>query len=193
MRVFLWEAFLSTLKDHRVSLLVDVRSSPFSAYRPEYNQEPLENRLRDHGIYYRNYAHEFGARQNDQKYYAQEGYLDFELFSKSDVFLSGVAKLCESMRRGYTFALMCAEKNPVDCHRAILVSRAFYERGYPVVHIMPDGASETQEDLNRSLIDQYFPNRNQLSLLEEPQDDATLLQLAYRRRNAEIGYRMEDT
>ena len=102
--------FVATLKKHNVSLVVDVRSSPFSNYFPEYNKDALEICLKTHGIYYRNYADAFGARQNDRKYYCKEGYLDFEVFSKAEPFLQGLKKLCNSMEQNYTFALLCAEK-----------------------------------------------------------------------------------
>lgn len=56
--------FVANLKKHNISLVVDVRSSPFSHYFPEYNKDSLEVCLKTHGIYYRNYADEFGARQS---------------------------------------------------------------------------------------------------------------------------------
>ena len=184
--------FLSALKEHDIALVVDVRSSPFSNRFSDYNKDALENTLKASGIHYRNYAAEFGARQEDRRFYGQDGYLDFEVFSRSDPFLRGVGKLCESMRRDYTFALMCAEKRPMDCHRAILVSRAFFERGYKVIHLLPNGRTMTQEDLNDQLIELYFPNRDQMTLFGDTQDRESLLKAAYRKRNAEIGYRLGD-
>ena len=185
-------SFISVLKSNNILLLVDVRSLPFSNRYPEYNKDTLEKHLKENGIHYRNYANEFGARQNDRMYYCKEGYLDFETFSQSDAFLGGIKKLCKSMQENYTFALMCAEKDPIDCHRAILVSRSFSELGYRVIHLLPNGHSMTQEDINTLLMDKYYPNRNQLSFLDGVQDESALLKDAYRHRNAEIGYRMED-
>lgn len=184
--------FVATLKKYNISLVVDVRSFPFSSYFPEYNTDSLEIFLKMHGIYYRNYASEFGARQSDQKYYCKEGYLDFEVFSKSEPFLQGIKKLCNSMEQNYTFALMCAEKDPICCHRTILVARAFFERGYNVVHLLTNGSTITQEEINARLIEKYYPNRNQMTFFETVQDDDTLLKLAYKKQNAEIGYRLEE-
>lgn len=184
--------FVATLKKHNISLVVDVRSSPFSNYFPEYNKDALEIHLKTHGIYYRNYAVEFGARQSDRKYYCKEGYLDFELFSKSEQFLQGIRKLCNSMTKNYTFALMCAEKDPISCHRTILVARAFFERGYNVVHLLTNGNTITQQEINTRLIEKFFPNRDQMTFFETPQDDDTLLKTAYKKQNAEIGYRWEE-
>ena len=184
--------FVATLKKYNISLVVDVRSFPFSSYFPEYNTDSLEIFLKMHGIYYRNYASEFGARQSDQKYYCKEGYLDFEVFSKSEPFLQGIKKLCNSMEQNYTFALMCAEKDPICCHRTILVARAFFERGYNVVHLLTNGSTITQEEINARLIEKYYPNRNQMTFFETVQDDDTLLKSAYKKQNAEIGYRLEE-
>ena len=184
--------FVATLKKHKISLVVDVRSSPFSHHFPEYNKDTLEIYLKTHGIYYRNYAGAFGARQNDRKYYCKEGYLDFEVFSKAEPFLQGLKKLCNSMEQNYTFVLLCAEKDPICCHRTILVARAFYERGYNVVHLLTNGNSITQQEINTRLIEKYYPNRDQMTFFDAPQDKDTLLKASYRKQNAEIGYRLEE-
>ena len=186
------EDFVATLKRHNISLVVDVRSSPFSNYFPEYNKDALEICLKTHVIYYRNYADSFGARQNDRKYYCKEGYLDFEVFSKAEPFLQGIKKLCNSMEQNYAFALLCAEKDPICCHRTILVARAFFERGYNVVHLLTNGNTITQQEINTRLIEKYYPNRDQMTFFDAPQDDNTLLKAAYRKQNAEIGYRLEE-
>lgn len=184
--------FVATLKKHNISLVVDVRSSPFSNYFPEYNKDVLETCLKTHGIYYRNYADAFGARQNNRNYYCKEGYLDFEVFSKSEPFLQGLKKMCNSMEQNYTFVLLCAEKDPICCHRTILVARAFYERGYNVVHLLTNDTTITQQEINARLIEKYYPDRDQTTFFDAPQDDDTLLKAAYRKQNAEIGYRLEE-
>lgn len=184
--------FVATLKEHNISLVVDVRSSPFSEHYPEYNRDILENYLKTYNIYYRNYAVAFGARQKDRNYYHKDGYLDFERFLNSEPFKQGVEKLCNSMKQNYTFALMCAEKDPICCHRAILVARAFYEKGYKVIHLLPNGIAMTQEEINERLLEIHFPNRNQISFIEEAEDDATQLKKAYEKQNEKIGYRLEE-
>lgn len=189
---FSFDEFIATLKRNNISLVVDVRSSPFSKYYAQFNREVLENGLKANKIYYRNYALEFGARQSDSQYYSQEGYLDFELFSKSEPFLKGINKLCESMKKNYTFVLLCAEKEPICCHRTILVAKAFFDRGYNVVHLLANGKMITQQEINLQLIEKYYPNRNQFTLFESPQSDDILLENAYKKQNAEIGFRMEE-
>ena len=184
--------FVATLKANHISLIVDVRSQPYSQWFSDYNRETLEKTLKQAGIYYRNYAAEFGARQENRSYYSSEGYLDFGKFAKSPQFLQGYKKLVKSMKQNYCFALMCAEKDPFNCHRAILVSRAFHEAGYKVVHLMPKGMKMTQKDVEKRLLEMYFPNRNQITLFSKILGEDECLIQAYRKRNAEIGYSIEE-
>lgn len=184
--------FVATLKANHISLVVDVRSQPYSQWFSDYNKETIERTLKQAGIYYRNYAAEFGARQENRSYYSSKGYLDFEKFAKSPQFLQGCEKLVKSMKRNYCFALMCAEKDPFNCHRTILVSRAFHEAGYKVIHLMPNGLKITQKEIEKRLLEEYFPNRNQVTLFAETLDEKECLVQAYRKRNSEIGYMIEE-
>ncbi len=169
-------------------LLVDVRSQPYSQHFPDYNKDNLERLLKREGLHYRNYAREFGARQEDRRYFNRDGFLDFERFAQSPPFLSGFQKLTESMKQGYRFALMCAEKDPLNCHRAILVARAFHDAGYKVLHLLANDTEMTQEEMERRLLDQTFPNRNQMTLFDDAWSEEELLAQAYRKKNGEIGY-----
>lgn len=185
------EAFIAVLKKYSITVLIDVRSSPFSAFHPEYNKDVLETILHSNGIYYRNYAKEFGARQNDTKLYSSSGCLDFEKVTETTDFQNGLRKLCYSMEQGYVPVLMCAEIKPIDCHRSILVSKAFHECGCNVVHILPHNKTCSQNDIVGELLEKYFPNRNQISMFENL-DEHEYIQMAYRRKNEEIGYRITE-
>ena len=178
------DGFIEVLKRYVIHVLIDVRSSPYSTYLPEFNKENLELALKENGIYYRNYASEFGARQSDRRLYPN-GYLDFELFSKTDIFLSGKSKVIKSVNKGYNLAFMCAEKEPVTCHRAILVSRVFHEAGYPVNHILPNGSTKSQSDVEYELLQLNPP-----TMFDNPEIDS--LVLAYRKQNEKIGFKLED-
>lgn len=184
--------FLALLKQRDISLVVDVRSQPHSRYYSDYDKQALSCTLKGEGLYYRNYDREFGARQTDPRYASPGGYLDFERFAQSPQFLEGLDKLERSMAQGYRFALMCAEKDPVRCHRAILVARAFFQAGYEVVHLMPEGRSCTQAELESRLVDQYFPDRDQISLFGAALSEEDYVAESYRRQNAAIGYTMQE-
>ena len=132
------KAFVDVLKKHGVQCLVDVRTVPASSRLPQYSRPVLEAMLKQAGLRYRHYP-EFGARQEESKWYTEAGYLDFERYIDSEAFQAGVEKLRKGMELGYCFALMCAEKDPINCHRAIMVARGLEKAGMDASHIRVDG------------------------------------------------------
>lgn len=186
------ENFIKELKGHKITCLVDVRSSPRSSYYKDFDSDVLESRLKNEGILYRNYAFEFGARQEDKSLYPN-GYLDFEMFSKTDNFKQGVKKLENGIKLNQTFALMCAEKDPYNCHRCIMVSRFLQDYEFEIVHIVGHNQFVTQKEIEARLMNEYYPNRNQLSLFsEENLSNEECLLCAYRKRNKDIGFKIEE-
>lgn len=183
--------FIETLKKYKISCLVDVRSNPNSKFFVDYNKSNLESTLKKYGIIYRNYTDEFGARQLNPIYH-KKGYLDFEEFVKSDVFLEGLKKIQAGIELNYTFVFMCAEKDPSTCHRTIMVARAFHELGYDVKNILSNGSFEPQSNTERRLVNQYFPNRNQISLLSDNLSWSEMVNQSYAFRNEQIGYKLEN-
>ena len=173
------EEMISVLSSRGISCLVDVRSNPHSAYYTQYNREQFSGLLKANGIIYRNYAAEFGARQENPVYYSKEGYLDFSKFTKSEAFKQGVQKLEKGMELGYVFVLMCAEKDPITCHRAIMIGKALKEQGIKVMHIHYPDRIETQEEMEQRGIG------DQLSLFSDEQR----IEEFYQTQNRKIGYR----
>jgi uncharacterized protein (DUF488 family) len=183
--------FIDVLQKYNITSLIDVRSNPNSKFYEDYNQYNLEKFLESHGIIYRNYKSEFGARQEDTTYYTN-GYLDFDRYTKSSSFLNGVKKVEIGMKLNFVFVLMCAEKDPSTCHRNIMVARKFHKLGYNIKNILADGSFETQESVEQRLVEQYFPYRNQLSLFSENLTWEEMVNKSYKYRNSEIGYRIDD-
>ncbi len=143
-----------------------VRSSPFSSFFSQYNKDNLIYLLKNHNILYRNYITEFGARQENPIYHHRDGYLDFTKFILSDQFLSGVAKVQKGIDLGYTFCLMCAEADPINCHRSIMLSRGFKNNSFQVSHILRGGEIISQQLLEENLVNLYFSNPNQLTIFD---------------------------
>lgn len=175
------EEFISVLKDNNINLLVDVRSKPHSDRFPAYNRDALKTTLAEHEISHESYAREFGARQKNPNYYTN-GVMDFDLFRRSAVFTEGVDKLCKRIQSGEIVALMCHENDPMDCHRAILCSRAFFERGFHVIHLIAGQPAITQETIQSRLIKKFFSGQFYLG-------NKNLISHAYREQNKRIGYR----
>ncbi|HJB46992.1 MAG TPA: DUF488 domain-containing protein [Candidatus Mediterraneibacter surreyensis] len=188
-----FEYFANLLKKFEINYLLDVRSTPYSKYAETFNREQLENSLASEGITYFFMGKFFGARPDNTDLYSKEGYLDFEKTSRSDLFITGMENVKLGLKKGNNIVLMCTEKDPIDCHRAIMVARAFSLEGIDVQHILPDGKLQTQQELDRRLLDRYFPDRTQLSLFDynDPVNDEEIIKSAYRKRNKEIGYHLE--
>jgi uncharacterized protein (DUF488 family) len=104
------QKFLEVLKQNNITLLMDVRSTPKSRYFANFNSNVLSKELPKHNIKYENWQ-EFGARQFDYKY---------ETIANSKLFKAGIEKVKNSNEK---ICLMCAEIDPINCHRMILVGR----------------------------------------------------------------------
>lgn len=179
--------FIEVIKHYNINCVIDVRSSPFSNYYNDYNKDNLESTLKKHNILYRNYANEFGARQTNPIFYSGD-IVDFDKFIKSPQFLEGVSKVKKGIERGYSFVLMCAEKDPVKCHRSIMLGKGFSENGFDVKHIISKTELESQKELEERLLEMYHHDRFQLTFFCEQQSDSELLADAYKMQNWAIGY-----
>lgn len=179
--------FIETIKNFGISCVIDVRSSPFSNYYTDYNKDTLERTLKEHNILYRNYANEFGARQTNPAFYSGD-IVDFDKFIKSAQFLEGVSKVKKGIERGYKFVLMCAEKDPIKCHRSIMLGKGFSENGFDVKHIVSKTEIESQRELEERLLEMYHQDRFQLTLFGGEQSASELLADAYKKQNLAIGY-----
>jgi uncharacterized protein (DUF488 family) len=182
------EDFIDELKRRKINVLIDVRSQPYSKYRSEYNKESINELLKSQSIIYRNLALEFGARQTNRNYYS-DGKLDFDKFAVSEIFSQGIEKVKTASNLGYIMTLMCAEKEPEKCHRAILVARALRDNGFEIRHIIPGQPDYTQEDLEQKILEQYFSDREQVSLFDQNiKSEEEFICEAYRKRAFEIAY-----
>jgi uncharacterized protein (DUF488 family) len=182
------DEFIIELLRRNINVLIDVRSVPYSKYHSDYNKEALQAMLETQNIKYRNYAREFGARQTDQYYYT-DGKLDFEKFALSEQFSDGIKKVKSASNLGFTVALMCAEKVPEKCHRAILAARVLRDNGFEIRHIVPGQPDFSQEALEQKLVQNYFTDTEQVSLLYvNDKSEEDLIREAYRKRAFEIAY-----
>jgi len=181
--------FIDVLKKHGINALVDVRSNPFSSYYSAYNRDILSRSLNSNKIHYRSFASEFGAQQSEHCFFASQGYLDFDLYTTSDMYINGYRKIEEGLKRNHSIALMCAERDPIDCHRSIMVARTYHNNDYTILHLLPNSAPMTQFDIEERLLNKYFPTRDQFSVFTAQRSDIELISESYRKRNADIGYR----
>ncbi len=139
------EAFVGLLKQHRIDVLADVRSHPFSRYASQFNRDALASTITGQEIRYHFLGRELGGRPPGAAYYDAEGYVLYARVAASPAFRNGIARLTDAMAK-HQVAIMCSEEEPVSCHRRLLVARVVAERGLDVVHIRGDGRLQTERD-----------------------------------------------
>ena len=143
--------FIELLERHSIRAVVDVRSMPYSRRYPHFNRKVLKDALREHDISYAFLGRELGARTEDRSCY-EDGRVQYRRLAQTHLFHTGLQKVVAGSKRRRV-ALMCAEKDPLDCHRAILVARELVAAGIDVDHIHSDGRVESHQDAIRRLID----------------------------------------
>jgi len=136
-------AFAKLLKDYGVELVADVRSVPQSARLPHFSQPVLEKLLAAENISYLFLGEELGGRPDDSDAYRPNGVVDYAARRKSYAFQSGVERLLKELEDG-PLAMMCAEEDPLECHRFMMVCPELVKLGIDPVHIRKGGQIETQ-------------------------------------------------
>jgi uncharacterized protein (DUF488 family) len=142
--------FVELLRSHGISVVVDVRSHPYSKFNPQFNRENLKSALSIIDISYIFLGEELGARSDDPTCY-DHGRVMYGRLAKSAAFRAGLENVIR-MAAIKHLALMCAEKEPLDCHRSILIGRTLDEGDVVVKHILSDGSIMTQTELASVLL-----------------------------------------
>jgi uncharacterized protein (DUF488 family) len=137
------ESFLLALRTHSITAVADVRSYPYSNANPQFDRETLVEALEAARIAYVYLGKELGARTDDPGCYV-DGKVQYDRLAQTKSFEKGLARVQRGMEK-YQVALMCAEGEPLACHRAILVSRYLHESGLAVKHILRDASLEDHE------------------------------------------------
>lgn len=178
--------FIELLKMHDITAVCDVRSSPYSRFNPQYNRESLKDNLLENGIKYVFLGKELGARSDDPSCY-RDGRVQYGALARTELFRRGIERVRMGVERGYNMVLMCAEKDPLDCHRTVLVARNLEREGFGISHILSDGSLETQNEATARLINQFNLDHDDLFLSAED-----LVDEAFRKQEERIAF-TEDT
>ena len=137
------ERLLGLLIQHGVGSVADVRSQPYSRFNPQFNREDLACVLKASGLEYLFLGHELGARSSNSACY-RDGRAQYSLIAKTPLFEQGIERLQAAME-DRRVAILCAEKEPLTCHRSILIGRYLHERDFDVRHILEDGSLEDHD------------------------------------------------
>lgn len=177
--------FIKVISSYGIDFIVDVRSSPYSKYCPQFNRENIKDSLKNIGIQYLFLGKELGARPNDSSCY-YGGRVQFDLLRKTELFKQGIARLKDAESKVCLLAIMCSEKNPIDCHRTVLISRVLKEEGIDVKHIISD-----TEVIDQSQIEEQLQKKFKLEPLLFDSENAAQERVAeaYEKQEEHITYK----
>ncbi len=177
--------YITQLKQHGIDVVADIRSVPYSKAFHDYHQEAFKASLNRASIRYVYLGLELGPRSKDPSHYDHDKQVQFHRLIKSDLYQSGVERLFNGIKKGFTIALSCAEKDAATCHRSLLVGwDLLHNRHYELHHIDHDGNLESQSALEKRLMQITETPADMLTTEEEA------LRLAYEKQCKTFAYRM---
>lgn len=156
------EEFVALLERYGIRYVLDVRSSPYSKYKPDFSREALRHHLGKHTIRYGFFGDLMGGRPDDPSCYRPDGAVDYDACRTSPPFLRGLERLRTAYRKGAPVALMCSEGKPQDCHRTKMIGVALEAEQLPVRHIDERGGLRTQTEV------MALVNGNQIDIFTGP-------------------------
>ena len=154
--------FLDLLRAHEIEYLLDVRSKPYSRFKPEFSKDALAQALREQGIQYLYLGGQLGGQPDDPSCYRADGKVDYAVVAQLPAFRVGLERVERAYRQGRRVALMCSEGKPELCHRSKLVGKLLDDRDIPVLHIDENGELLSQAEVIARL------TAGQMSFLGEP-------------------------
>jgi uncharacterized protein (DUF488 family) len=140
------DEFISVLKTNRIEYLIDVRTAPYSKFKPDFSKELLRYHLERAGLRYLFMGDTLGGQPRDPACHT-DGKVDYDKVRAQSSFQAGIEELraaCAQQRRA---ALMCSEGRPEQCHRSKLIGEALAAIGIPICHIDEDGALVSQSQV----------------------------------------------
>jgi uncharacterized protein (DUF488 family) len=176
-----WERFATLLRGAAITAVADVRTSPYSRRCPHFNRDELRDHLRQDGVMYVFLGIELGGRPKEPELYS-DGVVDYEKMAKTAAFGRGLSRVIEGAKN-YRIALLCSERDPLNCHRCLLVARALAENGLRVSHILDGGDVVTQAEIENRLLEFYDRGAHDLFL-----PHADRLAAAYRARARKVAF-----
>lgn len=135
--------FLDVLRHFDIDFVVDVRSAPYSRFKPEYSKEALEAEILNAGMRYVYMGDSLGGRPTDPACYSA-GKIDYEKVKAQPFYQAGLSRLQTAFAQQRRLVVLCSEGKPEMCHRSLLIGASLTELGIPVLHIDEDDVTQTQ-------------------------------------------------
>jgi uncharacterized protein (DUF488 family) len=134
------ESFIDVLKEFKIQIVIDVRSSPYSKFVPQFNRENIKKTFKENNIRYIFLGDYIGGKPKSLKYYENRN-VNYDLIAESEKFKEGINKLME-LNNDIDIVLMCSEEDPYNCHRHHLITQTLLKYGLEVTHIRKEGKTD---------------------------------------------------
>ena len=168
------EEFLAVLKSHQIDYLIDVRSKPYSRYKPDFSKQALDRHLRDQSIRYVFMGDTLGGQPEDGDCYDADGKVVYDKVRSKPFYVKGIHRLRQAWERQLRVALMCSEGKPEMCHRSKLIGQTLVDEAMLVAHIDERDRLISQEDVllrlikgQPSLFDDFFKHTSRKTYRED--------------------------
>ena len=176
-----FERFVDLLKSAGVTAVADVRSTPFSKRSPWFSQHDFKGGLRRSNLAYSFMGNELGGRPKSPQLF-RGGIADYAAMADTDFFRSGLARLLQGCEK-HRIAMVCSERDPLHCHRCLLVGRQLLILGVDTRHIHAGGRQESQREAEERLLQEEGLAHYDLL---RPQSER--INEAYHRRSSHVAY-----
>jgi uncharacterized protein (DUF488 family) len=174
------EHFTTIVTDAAIEWVVDVRSSPFSRWSPQYNRQTMKEWLASAAVHYSFAGASLGGRPSEGVMY-RNGRADYIRMATTEAFRAALRRIARASRT-HRIALMCAEADPIECHRFLLIARALVEGGVEVQHILASGRIESHRASEERMLDAV--GLRQTELFDDKRDVLSEAYLAQAQRVA---------
>ncbi len=156
------DLFIGFLKKSQIDVVIDVRSVPYSRIAEQYNKDNLNLFLKTNSIYYIPMGGQLGARYENERLLFADKKVDFNKVITTESFQNGIKRIDNGIKNGHIIAIMCSEKNPLECHRFSLISRFLDNKGYLIEHILPNSIISHKKLENKLF--EYFKYKRKVEL-----------------------------
>lgn len=177
--------FIARLQEYGIQVLLDVRSSPSSSRAPHFSRPVMKEWLGEVGVIYSFGGRHLGGRPSDPGLY-ERGQVSYDKMAATPGFTAALRRLLRGAKRSRV-AIMCAEADPIECHRFLLIGRYLSAHAVPILHVHSNGAAESQSEGETRLL-------RELGLAQsdffKPSIDA--LHAAYRAQASRVAYRISE-
>ncbi len=173
--------FIKILQSYSIDTVVDIRSAPYSKYCRQFNKKTIDQVLNNSGIKYLFLGKELGARPENPECYEQNR-IQYDKLKETELFKQGIERIKDSTSKCIA-ALMCSEKEPISCHRTILVSRVLKGEGIEVRHILDENTTVSQDEIEEQLQKKF---KLEPLLFDPPDANQARIDEAYKKQEEKI-------